>query len=72
MASWLWMPHMQFASPQIESKLSGNHVRGNSLQSSVRFRRVNRFKVLCQNSNSEETSNESGRTGIQLYREIER
>ncbi|KAI3698595.1 hypothetical protein L2E82_42252 [Cichorium intybus] len=76
MASWVWMPHWQFASPQVESKLCRSHVRLHGIQhhprSSVGFRKVNHFKLLCRNSNDQNSNNQPERTGIQLYGEIER
>lgn len=76
MATCVWMPHWQFASPQVESKLCRSHVRLHGIhhypQSSVGFRKLNRFKVVCRNSNGQDSNNQSGRTGIQLYSEIER
>ncbi|XP_023763864.2 uncharacterized protein LOC111912365 [Lactuca sativa] len=76
MATCVWMPHWQFASPEVESKLCRSHVRLHGIhhypQSSVGFRKLNRFKVVCRNSNGQDSNNQSGRTGIQLYSEIER
>ncbi|XP_024993434.1 uncharacterized protein LOC112527199 [Cynara cardunculus var. scolymus] len=76
MASSLWVSYGKFASPQFESKLCRSHVRLYGIhhhpQSSVGFRKVNSFKVLCRNSDGQNSNNQPGRTGIQLYSEIER
>ncbi|XP_076890534.1 uncharacterized protein LOC143541655 [Bidens hawaiensis] len=73
MASWL--SHLQLNIPQIECKLnrSVGRLRGvHHPQSSVGFRRLNRFKVICRNSSDQQSNNQPEQTGIQLYRDIER
>ncbi|XP_076956793.1 uncharacterized protein LOC143632094 [Bidens hawaiensis] len=73
MASWLL--HLQLNFPHIECKL--NHSVGRLCgvhhpQSSVVFRRLNKFKVICRNSTDQQSNNQPEQTGIQLYRDIER
>ncbi|KAJ0666678.1 putative alpha/Beta hydrolase [Helianthus annuus] len=75
MTTWLRTPHLQLASPQFEYKLNRSHVRLYGIyhpQTSVRFRKFNSFKVICRNSNDQQSSNQTGGNGIQLYRDIER
>ncbi|GKB32512.1 hypothetical protein Tco_0871913 [Tanacetum coccineum] len=73
MASWLCLPHWQLGSPLVESKPCRNHVRlFGAGQSSVRFGKFSKFKVVCCDSKDGQSNNQSGRTGIQLYGEIER
>ncbi|PWA86989.1 alpha/Beta hydrolase fold protein [Artemisia annua] len=73
MASWLCLPHWQFGSPLVESRVCRNHVRLFGVgHSSVGFGRLHKFKVVCCDSKDGQSSNQSGRTGIQLYGEIER
>lgn len=76
MATWLWKPHWQISSPQIDSKLNQSHLRSYGIrhhpQSSVRFRKYSSSKVICCNSNDQQSNNQSGRTEIQLYSDIER
>ncbi|XP_071693010.1 uncharacterized protein [Rutidosis leptorrhynchoides] len=79
MASSLWIPRFGFC-PQFESKLCTTQIRLCDIhhrhhhhhQSSVRYGKVSRLKVICQNSNSSQDNNRPERTGIQLYGEIER
>ncbi|XP_076885566.1 uncharacterized protein LOC143535114 [Bidens hawaiensis] len=73
MAACLCLPHWQFGSQ--ETKFNVSHVRSYGIhhrQSYVRYREFNSFKVLCSNFNDEQSNNEPSRTGIQLYRDIEK
>ncbi|KAI7724604.1 hypothetical protein M8C21_015465 [Ambrosia artemisiifolia] len=76
MASCLCLPHCQFGSS--EAKFNPSHTRSYRIhhhhhaQLSVRYGKANRFKVTCSSFNDQQSNNQSGRTGIQLYSEIER
>ncbi|KAI7724705.1 hypothetical protein M8C21_004582 [Ambrosia artemisiifolia] len=69
------IPHLQLGSTQFESKLNRSHVRLCDVhhpRSCVRFRKFNRSKVICRNSDDQQSNNQPGGNGIQLYRDIEK
>ncbi|KAM0027105.1 putative alpha/Beta hydrolase [Helianthus debilis subsp. tardiflorus] len=76
MATCLCLPHWQFSSR--ETKLNRNGVGSYPIRHhhhgrlSVGFRKYNSFKVVCSNFDDQQGNSQSGRTGIQLYRDIER
>ncbi|KAJ0740534.1 putative alpha/Beta hydrolase [Helianthus annuus] len=76
MATCLCLPHWQISSR--ETKFNRNRVGSYRIRHhhhgrlSVSFRKFNSFKVVCSNFDDQQGNNQSGRTGIQLYRDIER